>query len=306
MKIVITGGNGFVGKHLIHLLSNSNNEILILDKKEYNYDYKNIKCIQFDISKDSYEEIFENVDLIIHLAAELLNPNMMYEINTSSTLRLLLAAEKAKIKKIIYTSSVAVYGTINKKIITEVDSICLTEKYLNTSDLFIYSISKLYSETEIIKYIKDCKVIIFRPSNIVDREILLNFQNWSFFTKLRRGNRFTHHIYVKDVVETINFTINNFDFLIGNKKYEIYNLTNDDLWIKYKDYYNFLNISFNKFLYIFSLPSLFSRITHAIVYKNFNLTKSIPSGDVIYSSKKLLKKYNYFLGVKKIIDDMKN
>ena len=33
MKIVITGGNGFVWKNLINLLTNSNNEILILDKK---------------------------------------------------------------------------------------------------------------------------------------------------------------------------------------------------------------------------------------------------------------------------------
>lgn len=117
MNILITGGSGFIGKHLINRLLQDNHEIYNLDKTTCaNLPVANQKIIDiYDI--DINDDIFKNIDCIIHLAAMVSVPKSFddpissFGNNTFCTIKLLYAAHVHKIKKFIFSSSAAVYGS---------------------------------------------------------------------------------------------------------------------------------------------------------------------------------------------------
>ncbi len=130
MKILITGGCGFIGVNLTRfLLKRGNYEIIILDnfsigKKEYleeaiadlpNKDQ--VKIIEGDIrNKTICEEVSKGVDAIVHLAAQagvipsIENPFYDCEVNVIGTLNLLYSAVKNKVDRFIFASSNAPLG----------------------------------------------------------------------------------------------------------------------------------------------------------------------------------------------------
>ncbi len=121
-KIVVTGGLGFIGSHLITKL-NQNNDIIIVDD-ESTGNIKNIKDLDFsridtvlgDITKIDLEKTFEDVDYVFHLAAvtsvpkSVLDPLQTNEVNITGTLKVLEASRRCDVKKLIFSSSSAVYG----------------------------------------------------------------------------------------------------------------------------------------------------------------------------------------------------
>ena len=116
-KVIVTGGCGFIGSHLVDYLINKEIEVHIIDKNPTNINPKAI-LHPFDISKPLgiYENIFNKTDVVFHLAAEtsvqesIENPHLYHDTNVNGTLNMLFWASKAKVKKFIFSSSSAVYG----------------------------------------------------------------------------------------------------------------------------------------------------------------------------------------------------
>jgi UDP-glucose 4-epimerase len=114
MKIIVTGGSGFIGSNVVKYLS-KNHEVKIFDfKKPDNLDNE---FIQGDIT-DSKHVInsIKDCDVVIHLAATLgvvnteTNPVLTLDTNLGGTINVLEACKINKIKKIIFSSSSEVYG----------------------------------------------------------------------------------------------------------------------------------------------------------------------------------------------------
>jgi len=114
MKIIVTGGSGFIGSNVVKYLS-QNHEVKIFDfKKPDNLDNE---FIQGDIT-DSKHVInsIKDCDVVIHLAATLgvvnteTNPVLTLDTNLGGTINVLEACKINKIKKIIFSSSSEVYG----------------------------------------------------------------------------------------------------------------------------------------------------------------------------------------------------
>ena len=168
MKIIITGGAGFIGKHLVNYLLDKGNVITIFDnfsnseENSMGYFIKNgVKVINGDIRK--FEEILketENQDILIHLAAKIsvsesiLNPSETFEVNVDGTKNVLEACKKNNVKKIIIASSAAVYG--------EGSSGMKLRESTKTNPISPYGKSKLKMEQEIEKNNKiDCVILRF-------------------------------------------------------------------------------------------------------------------------------------------------
>ena len=167
MKILVTGGAGFIGKHLVNYLLDKGNVITIFDnfsnseEKSIHHFIKNgVKVINGDIRK--FEEILketENQDILIHLAAKIsvsesiLNPSETFEVNVDGTKNVLEACKRSNIKKVIIASSAAVYGE-------SVPKIKLKEN-TKTNPISPYGKSKLVMEQEIRKNNINCIILRF-------------------------------------------------------------------------------------------------------------------------------------------------
>lgn len=126
MRILITGGAGFIGSHLCEKYVSEGETILCLDNfgsGELRNIYglvtqKNFKLIRGDI-RDPHllEKPMPSVDAIIHLAAQIhveksiIEPKLTYDVNVLGTLNLLEAARRHDVEKVIHTSTSEVYGS---------------------------------------------------------------------------------------------------------------------------------------------------------------------------------------------------
>jgi len=145
MKILVTGGAGFIGSNLAKKLMDREDEVVIIDNFNDYYDpqlkrdrvkailkgYK-FKLYKGDIrDKKLTEKIFatEKIDKVVHLAAmagvrySLKRPELYYDVNVMGTQNLLDLAVKYKIKNFVYASSSSVYGNNTKLPFSETDNV---------------------------------------------------------------------------------------------------------------------------------------------------------------------------------------
>jgi len=121
-KVVVTGGAGFIGSHIVEYWSKQNADVLVLDNLRSGFEknlngFKNVTFVKGSITdKDVVFSVLENADYVHHLAAMISvpesveNPFECVSINVNGLLNVLEASAKHKIKKIVHSSSAAVYG----------------------------------------------------------------------------------------------------------------------------------------------------------------------------------------------------
>lgn len=120
MNLLVTGGAGFIGSHLTDRLISDGHEVIVVDnlmlgKKEFVN--KKAKFYEVDIRNyDELKKIFDGVETVFHLAADprlqvsIEDPLSTHEINVTGTLNVLLASKESGVKKVIFSSSCAIYG----------------------------------------------------------------------------------------------------------------------------------------------------------------------------------------------------
>lgn len=171
MKVLVTGGAGFIGSHIVdHLISN-NYEVVVVDNlltgKEENINSSSV-FYKVDITNyQSLKKVFneEKPDYVIHHAAQIsiqnsiINPSFDADINIIGTINLLRCCVEFDTKKIIYASSAAVYGNPMYLGIDEEHSVQPLSFYgisKNIPEHYIKAFSELYN----LKY------TILRYSNV--------------------------------------------------------------------------------------------------------------------------------------------
>lgn len=165
-KILITGGNGFVGRNIIELLKNDENfKIYNLSNKEIT-DIDNVKNIPCDATNFDFSTISQNFDYIIHLLAlsndkYCENFEIAEKVNITFTKSLLkFAKTQQSLKKFIHLSSIIIYDNQNVSPVKEEDKL-----YLNyTTYSFTKGMSELYANFYKEKF--NLPILIFRLSNI--------------------------------------------------------------------------------------------------------------------------------------------
>jgi UDP-glucose 4-epimerase len=122
-KVLVTGGAGFIGSHLVEALVKSKHDVTVFDNlssgKQSNLASvkDKITFIKGDITDSSaLKKAVQKQEYVFHLAANasvpysVEHPLETHEVNATGTLNVLLAAKEAKVKRVIYSSSAAVYG----------------------------------------------------------------------------------------------------------------------------------------------------------------------------------------------------
>jgi UDP-glucose 4-epimerase len=126
MKILITGGAGFIGSHLCDKYVKENYTVLCLDNfmngnlmnVRHLLNHRNFKLVNGDIRDfDILEKIMRDVDAVFHLAAQIhvdrsiIEPKLTYDINVLGTQNVLEIARMYDVEKVIHASTSEVYGS---------------------------------------------------------------------------------------------------------------------------------------------------------------------------------------------------
>ena len=197
MKILITGGAGFIGSNLVELLVSKGYDVTVLDNLSttegdrfirHLIDNGKIKFVKGDIAKAEDLKALEGNDMVVHLAANsdvrhgFENPEIDYRNNILGTFNVLEAARKYDIKELLFSSSSTVFG--------EAKQMPTPEEYGPLLPISSYGASKLADEAMISAYAHyyGIKSSIFRFANVVGKNsthgIIYDFTN-----KLKKNPR---------------------------------------------------------------------------------------------------------------------
>ena len=229
MKVLVTGGSGFLGINLIRHLYSKGHQIKSLDLVEFDYPDMNdkIEAIKGDIrDRASVEKAVEGVDIIVHSAAALplYTPEEIFSTDINGTKTLLEAAEKFKVQRFIHISSTAVYGIPDHHPLYETDKL---------DGVGPYGKAKIQAEEECVKFRqKGMCVTIIRPKSFIGPERLGVFDllfDWAKdgrgFPMIGNGNNRYQLLDVEDLCDAIYLcctldkeTVND-TFNIGAKEY---------------------------------------------------------------------------------------
>lgn len=121
MKILVVGGAGYIGSHMVKQLAQAGNDVITLDNLSYGYRdaVKYGEFVEGDLGDDSVlDSIFASgdIDAVMHFAGfiqvgeSVIKPSMYYQNNVVNTLTLLDAMLRHEVKNFIFSSTAAIFG----------------------------------------------------------------------------------------------------------------------------------------------------------------------------------------------------
>jgi len=215
MKILITGGNGFIGSHLCEFLTNEGYEVTSLDIK-FGSNTKHLDCkkITLDINQNSISEVIQDSDLVIHLAAisrvddAQANPIKCFEVNVMGVLRILEALKNSN-TRLIFSSSREVYGEPNSVPVKESDQRNPLSVY-GSSKLAAEQLLKTYSELYGLKFVTLRLANVYGSDRDLPQRVIPRFIDSSrknIPLTINGGNQIIDFTFIDDVIDGINKVI---------------------------------------------------------------------------------------------------
>ncbi|HLV77517.1 MAG TPA: UDP-glucose 4-epimerase GalE [Marinobacter sp.] len=130
MKVLVTGGAGYIGSHVVRQLAEAGHDIVVFDNLSTGYRWAVTagELVVGDLTnEEEIEQVFSRHDFeaVLHFAANIVvpesvtNPLKYYSNNTRNTLNLLKAVDRHKVPYMVFSSTAAVYGMPEETVLTE-------------------------------------------------------------------------------------------------------------------------------------------------------------------------------------------
>ncbi len=217
MNILITGGTGFIGTHLVQELAKYNHSLYVLTR-DTSKSFSNVSIINGDITRpESLSLALKGIDAVFHnaaLARDSGSKKEIFNVNVIGTKNLAEACIKNNVTRIVFTSSAGVYGFPNSmEQITEVSP---------TNPFNHYQTSKLMGE-EVLKNYKELTTSIIRPplvlgnGGMVAKVLLTNLKRHRMLY-IGKGNNFVPIVHPCDVAQCLRLALEK------DEKGEIFNV----------------------------------------------------------------------------------
>jgi UDP-glucose 4-epimerase len=253
MRVVVTGGAGFLGSHIVDRLLNQGSEVYIID----NFSTGSIDNITHNLGKENFNfskadlkelgdwpTIFQDGGAVFHFAANpdvkssILDPSIHFNENIKVTFNVLEAIRKNDVEYLIFSSSSTVYG--------EPATIPTPESYSPLEPISIYGAFKLACEELVRIYgnLYGFKYLILRYANIIGARsthgVVYDFvkklsEDPSVLEILGDGKQKKSYMYIEDAIDA---TMHLYSLLLKDKlRYALYNVGSED-WITVLDIAN--------------------------------------------------------------------
>lgn len=309
MSVLVTGGCGYIGSHVVLELLLRNYDVIVVDNcinsyksvinKLENFTEKKIKFYKFNLlDKDNLECIFKQnkINSIIHLAAlksvgqSVTDPYLYYNNNIVSLLNVLYCMKKYNCNDLIYSSSACVYGEpkylpidekhetfpINPYGQTKIMSEKILEDYYNANKQCNITILRYFNPIGCHK----SKVILENPKSNVNNIIptlLSCIKNNKVFTIFGNDYNTKDGTCVRDYIHVVDLAVGHVKALvrIKNSKYQIYNLGTGNGYTVLEIINTFNKFSNDKVKYVFGnkrngdSESCYSDNTKALKFLNW-------------------------------------
>ena len=199
LRSVVTGGAGFIGSNLVDHLVRVGHKVIVLDNfvsgKKSNLTHhkkKDVKIIKIDISKCKIlDKYFKRADYVFHLAGlveivpSIKNPKKYFNTNVLGTLKVVEAAKRAGVKKLIYAASSSCYGSPKNLPTSEKEKIDIKHPY---------GLTKFLGEQLVLKYATNFNMpnISFRFFNVYGPRLNMSGQYsavFGNFLKQKKNNK---------------------------------------------------------------------------------------------------------------------
>jgi len=231
MRILVTGGTGFTGSHLVRRLLDKGHEVLVLDKQEglchEELKARGARIESGDITDQNFvHKLVKGCEVVHHIAAafrQLNVPDRYYwAVNVEGTRYLLDAAHRFQVRKFIYCSTQGVHGHIQNPPGNEQSPIA-PEDY--------YQLTKFEGERVVQEYVtKGLDAVILRPTAIYGPGdpgrflMLFRLVKRGSFLMFGDGTTFYHPVYIDNLVDAFERAaaaegIRGETYLIGDGRY---------------------------------------------------------------------------------------
>jgi UDP-glucose 4-epimerase len=205
MRILITGANGFIGKHLVWRLEPKNDLFCLCRRTSEFPSMHRSTYISYDLTRTIDIDVLpRKIDVVVHLAAvskhgHETNRERMFRINTGSTIELLEYASRAGAKSFVYASTGGVYGYRSEPI----------RETCEANPVEFLAATKYASEIVAKQYESDLDVIILRyffpygpnQTHHLIQNLTRKIARGEAITVYNYENPITNPIYISDVVE---------------------------------------------------------------------------------------------------------
>ena len=239
-KVVVTGGAGFIGSNMVDRLIHEGKEVIVLDNlstgklENVNSKATFYKIDLAEIEVDELVTLFKDVDVVFHFAAlarvqpSIEDPLTFNNANVNSTLKVLMAAHKAGVSRVVYSASSSAYGNTETLPTPESES---------TNPLSPYGLQKLIGEQycKLFSEVYGLDTVSLRYFNVYGERMLLEgayclvmgifakqMLEGKPLTITNNGEQRRDFTYVQDVVEANWLAATYLDKLNG----EVFNIGN--------------------------------------------------------------------------------
>jgi len=240
-KVLVTGGGGYLGGHLVELLERAGHEVVILDPILYGdavvssfADHPNVTWVRGNATNPvALSSTLREAKAVIHLAALVGEPacsahrSRAFVTNYLSVFALLALARRAQVERILFTSSCSVYehNRLSPNLLHEGSHI---------SPRSLYARTRLMSERVLLKQ-ADIPVVVFRLAtlcgwsrrmrfDLVANQMTLNATQ-SGFVRVVGGHRYRPLLHVRDAARAIVLAI---EAPIDEIDHEVFNVGSND------------------------------------------------------------------------------
>lgn len=248
MKILVTGGAGYIGSLLIESLLSYGHEVSVIDKFSFGIEslkntinHPNLKIFIEDLLTFKKFDILSNIDCIVHLAAIVGDPacavdsNLAIKTNVEMTRTLVDEAINADIKKFVFCSTCSVYGQ------SKTPTIKLDERG-DLNPVSLYAETKIKGENYLLERKNEFQPIILRLGTLFGMsyrprfDLVINFLTGQLYFEnegvIYSGEQWRPFVHVKDIVNAFIIAIESENSKISG---EIFNVGSNDLNLQMKE-----------------------------------------------------------------------
>ena len=219
MRILVTGGCGYVGSALVPELLNAGHKVIVVDVQWFGMNlmpHENLLVLKDDLRDGVDFTWLHETDCVIHLAAVAndpcgeLNPKLAWETNALGTMQLIDAAARAGVPRFIYASSGSVYGVKSEAEVTE-DLTCVPLSDYNKTKMVAEQVVQAYWGPMVVQILRPATVCGYSPRTRLD--VAVNALTISALTTGRirvfGGDQMRPNVHIADMVRAYQWLLDN-------------------------------------------------------------------------------------------------